>query len=202
VLAIAPFDESTNAVPQLVLLPVGKGLKKNLTRDDIAHYSGGWFPDGKHIVFVGSKPGHALQTWMQDLEGSNPQPITPEGVAGSRVSPDGTLLAAVDENGTPTIYPVAGGSTAPLRGAERGEVPVSWSHNGQQIYVANSDYLPVKVYRLDRATGKRELVRELAPADSAGVIPDISSVFATPDASTLVYSYFRLQSDLYTASPK
>jgi eukaryotic-like serine/threonine-protein kinase len=202
VLAIAPFDESTNAVPQLVLLPVGKGLKKNLTRDDVAHYAAGWFPDGKHVVFIGSKPGHALQTWMQDLGGGNPQAITPEGVTGIRISPDGTLIAAIDENGAPSIYPVSGGQAVPLRGAEKGEIPIGWSLNGQQIYLANSDYLPVKVYRLDRVTGKRELVRELTPRDSAGVIPDISSVFATPDASTLVYSYFRLQSDLYTASPK
>jgi DNA-binding winged helix-turn-helix (wHTH) protein/Tol biopolymer transport system component len=202
VLAIDPFDGSTNAVPQLVLLPVGKGLKKNLTRDDIAHYAAGWFPDGKHIVFLGSEPGHGLQTWMQDLDGNKPQAITPEGVDGIRISPDGTLLCAVDENGTPTIYPVSGGQSVPVRGAEKGEVPVGWSQTGQQVYVARPDYLPVKVYRLDRTTGKRELVRELAPSDSAGVIHDVSSVFATPDAATLVYSYFRLQSDLYTASPK
>ena len=60
----------------------------------------------------------------------------------------------------------------------------------------------MKVYRIDRSTGKRELVRELSPADSAGVIPDISSIFATPNGSTLVYSYFRLQSDLYMATSK
>jgi len=202
VLAIAPFDGSANAAPQLILLPVGKGLKKYVTRDDIAHYAAGWFPDGKHIVFVGSKPQRGLQTWMQDLEGGKPQPITPEGVAGLRISPDATLLCAVDENGTPALYGISGGQATPLRGAEKGDVPVGWSQNGQQIYLARPDYLPVKVFRLNRLTGQRELVRELAPSDSAGVIPDISSVFTTPDATTLVYSYFRLQADLYIASPK
>jgi len=202
VLAIAPFNGSTSALPQLILLPVGKGSRKNLTHDDIAHYSAAWFPDGKHIVFTGSKPGHGVQTWMQDLEGSMPQPITPEGIAGIRISPDGTRLCAIDENGIPTIYPIAAGQAVPLRGAEKGDVPIGWTQNGQQVYVVRSDYLPVKVYRVDRATGKRELLRELAPADSAGAISDMSSVLATPDASTLVYSYFRLQSDLYSASPK
>ena len=81
-------------------------------------------------------------------------------------------------------------------------MPVRWGENGQEFYVARSDYLPVKVYRVDRVTGRRELLRELAPPDPAGVIPDISSVFATPNGATFVYSYFRLQSDLYMATSK
>lgn len=202
VLAITPFDSGADALPQLVLWPVGRGTKKILTRDDIAHYAGGWFPDGSHIVFVGSKRGHAVQTWIQDLEGGAPRPITPEGIAGLRLSPDGKLLCAVDENGVIGIYPVSGDKPTQLQGAEKGESPVGWSEDGQAIYVSRSDYLPVKVYRIDRTTGKRELVRELAPVEPAGVIPDISSVFATPNGSTLVYSYFRLQSDLYMATSK
>jgi eukaryotic-like serine/threonine-protein kinase len=100
------------------------------------------------------------------------------------------------------IYPIAGDQPAPLKGAEKGELPVRWSENGRDLYVARSDYLPLKVYRVDRVTGRRELLRELAPPDPAGVMPDISSVFATPNGTTLVYSYFRLQSDLYVATSK
>ena len=202
VLAIAPFDNGADAVPQLVLWPVGRGTKKILTQDDIAHYAGGWFPDGNHVVFVGSRRGHPVQTWMQDLRGGPPRAITPEGIGGLRLSPDGKLLCAVDENGTISLYPVSGDKPTLLKGTEKGDSPVGWSENGQELYVSRSDYLPVKVYRIDRSTGKRELVRELSPADSAGVIPDISSVFATPNGSTLVYSYFRLQSDLYMATSK
>jgi eukaryotic-like serine/threonine-protein kinase len=202
VLAIAPFGSGVGALPQLVLLPVGKGTTKILTRDAIAHYGGGWFPDASHIVFVGSKPEHAVQTWVQDLNGGAPQPITPEGIAGTRLSPDGKFLCTVDEDGMIWIYPIVGDKPAPLKGAEKGELPVRWSENGRDLYVARSDYLPLKVYRVDRVTGRRELMRELAPPDPAGVMPDISSVFATPNGTTLVYSYFRLQSDLYVATSK
>jgi eukaryotic-like serine/threonine-protein kinase len=202
VLAIAPFGSAAGAFPQLVLLPVGKGTTKILTRDAIAHYGGGWFPDASHIVFVGSKPEHAVQTWVQDLNGGAPQPITPEGIAGTRLSPDGKFLCTVDEEGMIWIFPIAGDKPAPLKGAEKGELPVRWGENGRDLYVARSDYLPVKVYRVDRVTGRRELLRELAPPDPAGVMPDISSVFATPNGTTLVYSYFRLQSDLYVATSK
>lgn len=202
VLAIAPFGNGVDAVPQLVLLPVGKGTKKLVARDAIAHYGSAWFSDASHIVFVGSKPEHDVQTWVQDLSGGAPQPITPEGVAGTRPSPDGKFLCTVDADGTIWIYPVDGSKAAPLKGAEKGELPVGWSENGQQLYMARSDYLPVKVYRVDRVTGRRELLRELAPPDPAGVIPDISSVHATPKGDTFVYSYFRLQSDLYMATSK
>ncbi len=202
VLAIAPFGGSPNARPQMVLLPVGKGTRKNLTQDTLAHYSGAWFPDGNHILFVGSEPGHPLRSWIQDINGGAPHPITPEGTSGTRLSRDGKLLCAVDESGALWIYPVDGGQPELLRGVEKGETPIGWSDNGQEVYVARAAYLPVKTYRIERASGRRMPMRDLTPGDPAGVIPDISSTFATADGATLVYSYFRLQSDLYIATPK
>jgi eukaryotic-like serine/threonine-protein kinase len=202
VLAIAPFGSGADVRPQLVLLPVGTGAKKILTQDALAHHAGAWFPDGSHILFVGSETGHALRTWIQDVNGGAPRPITPEGIRGTRLSPDGKLLCATDESGVLWIYPVDGHEPEQLRGAEKGEVPIGWSATGQEVYVAQSGYLPVKIYRIDRASGRRALLRELMPGDPAGVIPDISSAFATPDGATLVYSYFRLQSDLYLATAK
>jgi DNA-binding winged helix-turn-helix (wHTH) protein/DNA-binding beta-propeller fold protein YncE len=201
-LAIAPFEQGADPAPQLVLLPAGKGTKRVLTQGQSAHYAGGWFPDGSRIVFIGSEPGHALRTWAQDLNGGASQPITPEGMVGTKVSPDGKLLAALDENGSAWICPVGGGKPELLKGVEKGEAPIGWSKSGQEVYVARSDSLPVKVYRVDRTSGRREIVGELAPADPVGVIPDISSVFVTPDGGTLLYSYFRLQSDLYLATAK
>jgi eukaryotic-like serine/threonine-protein kinase len=200
VLAIAPFD-TANAAPQMVLWPVGQGTKRTLTQDSIAHYDGGWFPDGNHIVFIGSNPDHSVRTWMQDVNGSAPQPITPEGITGTHISPDGKFLCAVDENDAIWIYPIAGGAAEKLN-AEAGETPVGWSQSGREVYVARSERLPVKIYRIDRLTGKREIIRALAPADSSGVIPDISSSYVSANGATAVYSYFRLQSDLYTATTK
>jgi Tol biopolymer transport system component len=202
VLAIAPFGSGADVRPQLVLLPVGTGTRKILTQDALAHHAGAWFPDGNHILFVGSEPGHALRTWIQDVNGGAPRAMTPEGIRGTRLSSDGKLLCATDEGGVLWIYPVDGSEPERLRGAEKGEVPIGWSASGQEVYVARSSYLPVKVYRIDRASGRRGLLRELMPGDPAGVIPDISSTFATSDGSTVVYSYFRLQSDLYLATSK
>ena len=202
VLAVAPFGSGQDAVPQFTLLPIGKGTQKALTHDAIAHYTGSWFPDGSRIVFLGSKPGESVRTWIQDLEGSAPQAITPEGVVGTRISPDGKFLCTADAEGTILLYPV--GQSKPVRpvGIEKGESVVGWSSSGRELFVTRSDYLPVKVFKVEWTSGKRELVRELAPADPAGVLPDVSSVFATSDGRVFVYSYFRLQSDLYIATLK
>jgi hypothetical protein len=55
--------------------------------------------------------------------------------------------------------------------------------------------VPLKVYRLDIATGRKELWRTLMPADAAG-ISGISSG-PTPSGESYVYNYVRTLSDLY-----
>lgn len=52
------------------------------------------------------------------------------------------------------------------------------------------------MYRLDLASGQKQLWRELIPADNAG-ITDIGPILITPDAKTYVYEYGRTLSDLY-----
>ena len=63
---------------------------------------------------MGSKPEHAVQTWVQDLNGGAPQPITPEGIAGTRLSPVGKFLCPVDEVGMIWFFPIAGVLAAPV----------------------------------------------------------------------------------------
>jgi hypothetical protein len=52
------------------------------------------------------------------------------------------------------------------------------------------------VYRLDVATGKRELMMTLAPTDSSGVTA-IVNVRITPDGKSYAYSFDRELSDLF-----
>lgn len=205
-LAIAPFGTESATTAQFMLLPVGKGQAKILTHDSIAHLSGAWFPDGKRIVFTGSEVGHSVRSWVQDLAGGAPIPMTPEGVSGIQLSPDGKSLCAVDAEGKAWIYSVAGGKPVELKGIEEAEFPVRWASDGRSLFVAKTERLPVSVYRVYLESGRRELMQQLAPVDPAGVLSDVSSisssVFATPDGRSYVYSYFRLQSDLYIATTK
>jgi DNA-binding winged helix-turn-helix (wHTH) protein/Tol biopolymer transport system component len=202
VLAVAPFGTPSNPAAQFTLLPVGPGEARELTHDTIAHLTGRFFKDGKRIVFKGSEPGHGVRTWIQDLAAGAPKPVTPEGVSGILLSPDEQFIVAVDTESRVWIEPLGGAQAAEVKDIDRGEFPVSWSSDGKSLFIAKTEHLPVKIYRLEIASGKRELVQELSPRDPAGVFPDISTVYATPDGKAFVYSYFRLQSDLYAAAPK
>ncbi len=52
------------------------------------------------------------------------------------------------------------------------------------------------MYRLDLATGKRQLVLTLAVSDPSGVTA-ITAVRTTPDGKAHAYSYYRELSDLF-----
>jgi serine/threonine protein kinase len=93
-------------------------------------------------------------------------------------------------------YPLAGEEPNPFPGTRPGDIPDRWTADGHARYVHRRDELPVKVYLLDVATGRKELWKELIPADSAGVT-QVATVVPTPDGRSFVYSCIRLHSDMY-----
>ena len=56
--------------------------------------------------------------------------------------------------------------------------------------------VPASVYRVDIATGKRSLWKDLAPTDTVGVY-ELWSVQISADEQSYCYSYGRNISDLY-----
>ena len=56
--------------------------------------------------------------------------------------------------------------------------------------------IPVKVSRLEVATGKREAWKEFTPGDPAGVY-GIAMLLPTADGSTYAFEYRRVLSELY-----
>ena len=52
------------------------------------------------------------------------------------------------------------------------------------------------VYKLELATGHKQLWKQLVPPDVSGVT-DISAILITPDGNNFVYEYGRTLSDLY-----
>ena len=81
----------------LMLLPTGTGQPRAIPSHGITAYSwAGFFPGDKRIVFAGTAKDGGGRSYVQDLDGGAPRPITPNGVAPVRntVSPDGKWLAA------------------------------------------------------------------------------------------------------------
>ena len=112
------------------------------------------------------------------------------------VSPDGTLVAAIGAGRQVMLYPVDGGSPRPVPGLSPGEWPTQWTADSKSLYVYRRTDLPARVYRVDLASGRRELWKELGPADPAGVT-GLGHVLVTPDGRAYAYNFRRALSDLY-----
>ena len=112
------------------------------------------------------------------------------------VSPDGKLVFARDVSGQGGVYQITGGEFRSLPGWLPEDTWITWSADGRSAYVYHDEKTSGPVYRLDVATGKRQLVEALAPSDPAGVT-SVLNVRMTPDGKFSAYSYSRELSDLF-----
>jgi Tol biopolymer transport system component len=198
VLTNFPYGTQPTTAKQLILLPTGAGQPRILTHDAISHFLAALLPNEKTLVFEGFEPGRPRRSWMQNITGGKPVPITPEGTVGRQLSPDGRLLVAVDTAGRFWLYPIGGGQPTTVSGIEIGEEPIRWSADGKYLFVV-SDSIPAEIHRVELSTGRRKLVYTLAPSDAAGLW-NIWPVLITPDGRSYVYSDYRILSDLYLAT--
>jgi Tol biopolymer transport system component/predicted Ser/Thr protein kinase len=183
---------------QLRLLPTGAGETQSLTTDSINHQWARWFPDGKRFVFSGNEPGRGVRFYAQDIAGGKPKPISPEGVDAQdfAISPDGQTIAGIGPDQKGYLYPAAGGDPRPVNGMEAGDIPINWSQDARSIYLYRTGEVPAKVYRLELATGKKTVWKQIAPLDPTGV-STIGPILMTPDGKTYVYGFHRTLGDLY-----
>ncbi len=183
---------------QLRLLPTGAGETQSLTTDNINHQWARWFPDGKRLVFSGNEPGRGVRFYSQDIAGGKPKAISPEGVDAQNfaISPDGQMIAGIGPDQKGYLYPAAGGEPRPVSGMEPGDMPINWSQDARSLYLCRTGEVPAKVYRLELATGKKSVWKQIAPLDPTGV-STIGPILMTPDGKTYVYGFHRTLGDLY-----
>jgi DNA-binding winged helix-turn-helix (wHTH) protein len=182
----------------LLLLPTGAGTARQIEPGDIQQYWNGayWMPDGKEIVFSANRRGHAVQCFVQDVDGGKPRSVTPEGVNFCKISPDGRLIAGSNlAGGGGWLYPLEGGQPRPIPGLQAGET-FAWSSDPRLLYVYKWKQSPIKVYRLNVLTGQREFFREMTPPDVAG-LRGIFEIYFGSDSRAYVYGYCRQLSQLY-----
>jgi eukaryotic-like serine/threonine-protein kinase len=182
----------------LVLLPTKAGSSRTLPKDQLIHTFASWLPDGKGLLLLASEPGHAMRLYVQYLDGQPAHPISPDGITTliPRVSPDGKWVAANNYLDKIFVFPVDGGNPLEIPGIQEEEAIAGWSEDGRSIYVANVGELPIRVYRVEVATGKRELRMTLSPPDPTGV-NYLGPVLVAPDAKYYVFGLDRRLSNLY-----
>jgi eukaryotic-like serine/threonine-protein kinase len=182
---------------QIVLLPTGPGEARYLEQYGIEEYSWvSWFPVGEKLFLTGREAGHRMRCYLQDTKGGPPHPITPEGVTGKFISPDGKFIIVTDGQNKTTLYEIEGGSTRPIPSLDIGDQVIRWSGDHNLIYVTRPRELPIKVFSLDLTTGRRKTLREIMPSDMSGLIKS-PEILLTSDGKSYVYQLRRYLTTLY-----
>ena len=183
--------------PKITMLPTGTGEPRSVPIPGIERMIAvrlGFFPDGKRIWFTGAEGNRPLRTYMQEINGGAPRPVTPEGVFAVGVSPDGKFMLAPDPDGHLTLFPVDGGAVRAITGLDPGQLFVQWGEDGKSLYVRDEG-MPTSVYRVDLATGNKTLVLRLMPADPSGVA-NVGKLVLSRDGKAYAYDYSRILSEL------
>ena len=194
-----------DASTQVVLLPTRTGDVRPLPRGPITEYLdwAAWSPDLRRIYVAGRDASDSRRTYVQDVDGGDPRPITRDGFVGLLLSPDGQTLATVDRYGEYYLYPVDGKSDPrPLPGYVDGDVLLQWSADPRFVFIREAGNLTLRIYRLDVSSGAREFWKELVPPDPT-VLTDIGSdpgqVRITADGKSYAYTYWTFEGELYVA---
>ncbi len=184
---------------QLILMPTGAGATITLPRGPIDSYVySNWTHDGRRVVFTGTESGQGLRGYVQDVTGGPPrafaQDLVPE--LSLPVSPDDRWVARHTAGGGIRLFGVDGKETRDVAGGAPGEGIVQFTADGKSLFVTNHFASHARIFKLEIATGKRELWKDLTPADPAGVVL-IQSIRITPDERAYIYGCFRVLSNLY-----
>jgi len=183
--------------PQLVIYPTGPGEPRRLPRADLETYqSAAWYPDGKTVLVAGNETGKAPRCYAQDLAGGPPRPVTPEGSVNCTISPDGLRILYSKPGGTYFIQSVGGGTALAVPTLNSDNLVIGWSADGLSLYFYRPQDVPFRFERLDLASRRRELVREVAPTDRTGVLNSWGAALSE-DATSYAYCYQRMTSQLF-----
>jgi eukaryotic-like serine/threonine-protein kinase len=178
--------------PRLLRVPTRAGTPEAVPVGDLTVRGAAWVPDGKRVFLRAAAPGRGVEGYLMDLPDGKPQRFGPESPEWIAFSPDSHSALIGRADGKQLIYSVAGGEPRPvpgLRPDEEGDpfCPVGpFTGDGAGVFLIHYRDLPVRVDRIDLATGQRTLWKELAPADRAGVTRILDLTIGADDRS---YAY-------------
>ena len=182
----------------LMLLPTGAGQSRQIADNRMDHFATGWLPDNKTIFFGANETGKIGRTYVLDIDspGAEPRPVTPEGRLATYSTPDGKFLLSSNGKHEYSLYPVDGGEPQKLNlDVQPDEFTIGFIDNGKGLLMRTRG-LPLKITRIDVASGKRTPFKEIVPADPAGA-QSIPFIRFGADGKSYAYSLGRWLSDLY-----
>ena len=189
------------ALREFDIVPVGPGERRSLRAipDFEPLEPPRWWPDGKAVAFAGHLKGRPPRTYLMDAVTGEHKPLTPEGIAGTRASPDAKSVV-VNVQGEVRLFRLDDGGTAPIKGLTQSDQVIRWSGDGRALFVTR----PISprqrdLARLELATGRRTVIGTFGPADAAGV-RTLSLPVVSADGRVFAYRYNQILSDLFIAT--
>ena len=145
--------------------------------------------DGARLAFVGAAPGSDLRGYLLETgSGGPPRAATPEGVDEVLLSPDGRTVAGVARGKGVWLFPAGTGEGRSLAGSETGDLPVAWESSSRALFVWDRR-IPLRVFRVDLATGERKPALSVEPRDPNGVL--YGHVRFAPDLAHFLFRFRR-----------
>ena len=184
---------------RLVAYPTGVGAAKELDPGGFGNYqSAAFLPDGERILLCGWRTGDAGRCYVKPIDGGPAEPVTPEGMYhGALVSHDGTRVVVADDAGRGRIFPFDGGGPIAAKGLTPEDQWIRWSADGASLLVFRGNEFPVRVERVDLATGERRVVLTIEPANRSSLLT-IPYVTLADDEEHYAYSAWRTRTQLFT----
>ncbi|HZJ63770.1 MAG TPA: hypothetical protein VFD36_09675, partial [Kofleriaceae bacterium] len=182
------------APDELVALPVPEGQPRAVPLPGMTRIRWARWCAGDRIVFSAVRDGRPRRLWRLDPDHTIAA-LTDEGVSGLfAVRADGGAAALIVRDRLVIIDVAHPGPTREVPGAFADEAVCGWSTGGEVLVRTRSP--PIRVRRVDPATGASTAVVDIAPPRLG--LRGVDAVVINPAGDAYAYSYGQELSRLYT----
>jgi hypothetical protein len=181
-------------------VPMGPGLSRKVDLGALRVDGGAFLPSSRGGVLLGGRegPGEPYRLWLIDKEGSKPRPLDIGAPQSWAIAPDGRHVAAMTKIDTVTLVPLDGGPSREIRGIDVSLSVTRWSGDGRSLFLQRRRGWLCEIHRLDLATEKVELWKQVAPPDPTGMVY-CSGILPSADGRGYVYGSNRSLASLIVA---
>ncbi|HSS02857.1 MAG TPA: serine/threonine-protein kinase [Kofleriaceae bacterium] len=178
----------------LAILPVPEGQPRTVDLPGMEALRWARWCAGDRILFTAQRPGRRRRLWRLDPDHSI-TPLTDEGVVGPfAVRADGTAAALISHDRLLIVDIAQPGPVRAVPGTFADQAVCGWS-TGNDVLVRTRTP-PIRVHRVDPATGTSTPIVEIAPPRLG--LRGVDSVVVTPAGDAYAYSYGQELSRLFT----
>lgn len=184
---------------QVAILPAGPGEEQILKASGFRYESAECHPDGQRVLFNATRDREPRRAYLQPIGGGEAVPVTPAGVALTRLSPSGKMGVAAN-NGKLEVWPLEGGEARTVSPLRHGEQICGWSEDGKALFLATAENggSSIELTRIEIAGGRRQTLRRLTPMEPGAVFWGLPAL--SGDGGYYAASFRKDLSELYLVS--